>query len=145
VYLPHAWSLTLLLFVGDPAVADATTLKTVPVMRCRYVEPRAYTSPQLVGRTKNSVKKRFLKLRYEAEQSLRYPAHSVAPVINLRTSEGHTLSRAAILHEASRDVCARRLSLEQAVRCVHECTGMNRDVVRSNLAVLRSTTSAIRP
>jgi hypothetical protein len=90
------------------------------------------------------VRKRFLKLRYEAEQSLRYPAHSVAPV-NLRTSEGHTLSVAAILQEASREVCARRLSLEQAVRCVHECTGMNRDVVRSNLAVLRSTTSVIRP
>jgi hypothetical protein len=59
----------LLLFVGDPAAAAATTLETVPVIRRRYVTPRA---------------------------------------------------------------------------CVHECTGMNRDVVRSNLAVLRSTTSVIR-
>jgi hypothetical protein len=179
VHLPHAWSLTLLLFIGDRAsvslVADATTLEAVPVIRRPYVTPRAYTLPELVrirevytatlqsgrpeahiatelavelGRTMNSVRKRFLKLRYEAdgaEQSLRYPAHSVTPVINLRTSEGHTLSVAAILHEASREVCARRLSLEQAVRCVHECTGMNRDVVRSNLAVLRSTTSVICP
>jgi hypothetical protein len=110
--------------------------------------PEAHIATELaveLGRTKNSVRKRFLKLRYEAEQSLRYPARSVAPVINLRPSEGHTLSAAAILHEASREVCARRLSLEQAVRCVHECTGINRDVVRSNLAVLRSTTSVIRP
>jgi hypothetical protein len=52
VHLPHAWSLTLLLFIGDRAsvslVADATTLEAVPVIRRSYVTPRAYTLPELV-------------------------------------------------------------------------------------------------
>jgi hypothetical protein len=109
VYLPHAWSLTLLLFVGDPAVADATTLETVPVIRRRYVTPRAYTLPELIrirevyiatlqsgrpvariaaelaielGRTHCSVRKRLFRLRREAERDpKRYPAqlHSTTP------------------------------------------------------------------